>query len=671
MTKKFSTLDLLDLPRREREVFLCLSREGPADPEALSEALDCDLAQIQDVLAALLQKERVRRLVDGRYKVSMGRITRHTTLPPQLWPALLTTDRIYTEQEIATLRTAIPMLQFARAKLSEFNDHGPGHGLRVKSFATQLGYVLGLTQIERHLLRAAALFHDIGNVVDRERHNVISQEAVIKLAAAGKLPFTAQEAQLIGLLCRWHRREYDPHRADTLREEPVRTGLLASILRVADAMDIDHRRSDYGDKFRSVLEFFYLDQLVHWTSLEQVLGVRIRCTPAVHLQVFTRGQVAGNPQISMLRGDVASTPLDWSVTEKDTELPLTSHPPVSPDDEGKRALLVFPFEPHSLVMAALSRKHLLAMGCDVELYCYPDTPGGPAWLWGEALPGIDASRFARLVVIGDRPDPSVTAGLLDVVRHWQELGVAVSILNRHEANWSRLPRLLELGVDVVLGGDWAYFWGDAADEVDLEWGRIAALCTRDSTQSSVGISDREQAIVQGLLRVVYERMSEATADDTEGWSALAEPILGRVAADDRAYFGREAGEFVEMCTGAADQGRVQGRVVVFDRALETPPQTCYWIMEAAIERLGRLLERGIRFAVPYSIATWPDGDAVELLALSHWREEEAVPVRLLYPGDLGPPAQGNESTIRARLSTEQAAAVLPAFLVACNRLEER
>ena len=38
-----------------------------------------------------------------------------------------------------------------------------------------------------------------------------------------------------------------------------------------------------------------------------------------------------------------------------------------------KVLLIFPFEAHSLVMAALSRKHLEKAGYDVEMICYPDT----------------------------------------------------------------------------------------------------------------------------------------------------------------------------------------------------------------------------------------------------------------------------------------------------------
>jgi hypothetical protein len=668
---KFSVLDLVDLPASEREIWFYLSRQGPADAETVAQGLDRNLTDVHHALAALKQRGRVRQAHDSRWSVALGHIARHTTLPVQLWPALLATDRIYSEQEIATLQTAVPMLQFARAKLSEFTDHGPSHGLRIKSFATQLSYILDLTDAERHLLRAGALFHDIGNVVDRERHNIISQETVEKLAADGKLPFSAKGAELVGLLCRWHRGQYDPGRNDTLRSEPIRTGLLASILRVADAMDIDHRRSDYHGKFRQVIEFFFPDSLPHWTSLEHILGVRIHCNPAGTLQVFTRGRVTDNLQINMLRGDLASTLLDWTVMEVDVEssawLASSSATRHAESTAGGRALIVFPFEAHSLVMAALSRKHLTAAGCIVESLCYPDTADGPAWLWQEALMTISAGGFDRLVIIGDRPNAELTPHLLSTVRRWQERGVSISMLNRHEANWSRLPQLLEWGVEAVLGGDWAYFWGDAASEVDLVWGRIGALCTRDPTQSTVGVTAEEQATTQGLLNVVYKTVAEPPADDTAGWIGAAEPILDRIEADDHTYFAHQASDFAETCAKAAPPGRVEGQVVVFDQTPGEIPQAYYWLMETTIEDHGRVPERGIRFNVPYAIATWPDGDAVELLAINHWREEEAIPVRLLYPSDLGPRPQGNESTIRIRMSAEQAAAVIPALTAACNR----
>ena len=432
---KLSPFDLLDLPRLQREIVIYLSRTGPTDADALAQNLERDPSEVHNALSSLVEKGYARLSADGRAKVVFGR-TRRRTLPAQLWPALLAPSRLYSEQEIATLRTAVPILQFARAKLGEMVDHGPGHGLRVKSFTTQLGYILGLTSTERHLLRAAALFHDVGNVIDRSRHNIVSQDTVEKLTAAGELPFSTSEARLIGLLCRWHRGEYDPERRDVLRGEPVRTGLLASILRVADAMDIDHRRSDYADQFAPVIQFFYPDQLPHcWAGAENVLGVRIRCTPAMSLQVFAQGHVEDNIQIAMLREDVERTPLDCSVQVITVNDLMPASPPST--TPGRPALIAFPFDPHSLVMAALSRQHLIAAGLAVELLRYPDTAGGPAWLWRDALPNTDPTAFARLVVIGDRPDSTIDVGILHTIGQWREAGVGITILNRHEANWPR------------------------------------------------------------------------------------------------------------------------------------------------------------------------------------------------------------------------------------------
>ena len=270
-----SPLDLFALPDLQRDLLVYLVRHGPAEIGELAAAAGVESSLIDVPLGDLVSKGRVRLLPGGWAEAITGRVHGRKTLPAQLWHALQTSDRLYTEQDIATLRTAIPILQFARARMVEFADHGPGHALRVKSYASQLGHVMGLNPTEQGLLRAAALFHDVGNAVARERHNILSQETVIRLTADGELPFSAAEAEVVGLLCRWHRSEYDPNRADTLAGTVVRTGLLASILRVADAMDIDQRRSDYSDRFFRMLQFFFPAQLPFWTSLKEILGVRV------------------------------------------------------------------------------------------------------------------------------------------------------------------------------------------------------------------------------------------------------------------------------------------------------------------------------------------------------------------------------------------------------------
>lgn len=57
-----------------------------------------------------------------------------------------------------------------------------------------------------------------------------------------------------------------------------------------------------------------------------------------------------------------------------------------------------------------------------------------------------------------------------------------------------------------------------------------------------------------------------------------------------------------------------------------------------------------------------------LLAINHWRDEETVPIRLLYPSHLAPPPEGNEHTVWVRLPATQAETVIQALVEACNKI---
>jgi hypothetical protein len=665
---QFNPADLLGLSDLKRKIVTHLLRKGLTHALVLAQAVDVPLPDAQDALDELVRQGTVLVSDDGQYQVRLGR-SRHRTLPPKLWRSLLTSDRLYSDQEIATLNTSIPFLQFARARLGQFADHGYGHALRVKSFATQLGYLVGLTQTERHLLRAAALFHDVGNAVDRSKHNSISQQAVLDLTASGELPFTQSEAELIGLLCRWHRGEYEPDRRDRLDGELIHTGFLASILRVSDALDIDQRRFDYTERLMRVLEYFYPQELPFWTSHTEILGVRIQCRPDLALQVFVReeAEIEKNVQIIGLREDLRSTPLDWSIELIPVRDAQTG--PASARAEGP-ALMVFPFEPHSLVMAALTHRQLCTAGAHVELFCYPDTPGGSAWLW-QVLSELSPECYARLVVIGDRPDPMALQARQSVVERWQQASARVSLLNRHEGNWSALYALRRVGAEIILGSDWAFFSGQNVGRLDLAWGRIAALCTRDPTLPVVGLALEEMAVTRGLLKTVYDAASRP-ADDSTGWSALAEPILDRIAGNDRDagwnYFLEQSADFSSTWGRVVVPSRVAGRVLLFEDSPSVAPQSNYWVLEAAIEAHGRTLERGISFNSPYAMAVrHVENDIVELLAINHWREEKAIPIRLLCPPDLDPPPAGHEGCVLLALPARRAQVIVQSLIDACNQ----
>jgi hypothetical protein len=400
--------------------------------------------------------------------------------------------------------------------------------------------------------------------------------------------------------------------------------------------------------------------------------VRIQCNPRVNLQVLASRELEDNMQFNMLRADLEGTPLPWTVEQVTvldeagaSWLPRGEKKSTTTSRARNKVLLAFPFDCHSLIMAAISRRNLKRAGRQVEMFCYPDTAGAPGWLWREALADSKPEEYGSLVVIGDRPDPSSTADLLKTIQRWRTADVSVTLLNRHEANWSRLPELMELGVEAFLGGDWAYFWGCDVRPSDLIWGQIAALITRDPTQSTARIPPQHETIVQGLLKSVYDRVGRSI-NDVDGWVRLSEPIISRIEANDYPYFTDQAHGFVERYATAPSLPAVDGRVLHFDVAPGDLPQAYYWALEAAIERNGRAPESGIQFKTPYALASWSDGEEVELLAINHWREEAAIPIRLLYPSDLGPQPEGNESSARVRLTAGQAEKVVQALIDACN-----
>jgi exopolyphosphatase/guanosine-5'-triphosphate,3'-diphosphate pyrophosphatase len=100
---------------------------------------------------------------------------------------------------------------------------------------------LGADPAERPLLEAAALLHDVGQVVSYRKHHRHSFQLIMH---AERLNFTSRDRYLVALISRYHRRrgpsrkhpEFDrlPHG----EQEVVRR--LAGILRVADGLDRGH-----------------------------------------------------------------------------------------------------------------------------------------------------------------------------------------------------------------------------------------------------------------------------------------------------------------------------------------------------------------------------------------------------------------------------------------------
>jgi exopolyphosphatase/guanosine-5'-triphosphate,3'-diphosphate pyrophosphatase len=97
------------------------------------------------------------------------------------------------------------------------------------------------TADERALLEAAALLHDVGQLVSYRRHHRHSYQLIMH---GDRLPFSSRDRQIVALLSRYHRRR-GPRRKDRefgmlSREDRRVVRRLSGMLRIAEGLDRGH-----------------------------------------------------------------------------------------------------------------------------------------------------------------------------------------------------------------------------------------------------------------------------------------------------------------------------------------------------------------------------------------------------------------------------------------------
>jgi exopolyphosphatase/guanosine-5'-triphosphate,3'-diphosphate pyrophosphatase len=105
----------------------------------------------------------------------------------------------------------------------------------------QLAPVLEPGPGERELLEAAAVIHDVGQLVSYRRHHHHSFQPIMH---AERLHFPARERLIVALLSRYHRKSgpsrHDEDYASLPSEDRALVRRLSGILRVADGLDRGH-----------------------------------------------------------------------------------------------------------------------------------------------------------------------------------------------------------------------------------------------------------------------------------------------------------------------------------------------------------------------------------------------------------------------------------------------
>lgn len=107
----------------------------------------------------------------------------------------------------------------------------------------QLAGVLGAGEDERRLLEAAALLHDVGQLVSYRRHHKHSAQLILH---ADHLPLPPRELGIVAQVARYHRRKgprlRHPQFAALPPADRAVVRRLAALLRIADGLDRGHTR---------------------------------------------------------------------------------------------------------------------------------------------------------------------------------------------------------------------------------------------------------------------------------------------------------------------------------------------------------------------------------------------------------------------------------------------
>ncbi|MDC0747642.1 Ppx/GppA phosphatase family protein [Polyangium mundeleinium] len=172
------------------------------------------------------------------------------------------------------------------------------HGMLVARFATRLFDELSarhrMSPRDRILLHAASLLHDVGDFVRYEGHHKHSYYLIVHADLMGLSP---AEREIVANVARYHRKsppqlDHENFRALS-REDRAKVKAMAAILRVADALDREHRAKVAGVSGRIEGDTLVLElsgtedrSLEEWTvaakcgMLKDALGLDVRIVDA-------------------------------------------------------------------------------------------------------------------------------------------------------------------------------------------------------------------------------------------------------------------------------------------------------------------------------------------------------------------------------------------------------
>lgn len=539
---------------------------------------------------------------------------------------------------------SLPFMQTAKAlaKSRGMNDHGPLHAQRVHSMVGHLCALIELSTHERDLIRAAALLHDIGMADDRENHHIKSAEIVRNLVAEGELPFDNQETEIVSKLCEWHRREYDPD--DVHQELNIRTGVLASILRLADAMDLDYRRAEDYPHQEPVIKRIHKEQSPHHLSVRSILGIRIYAgRGGTELHILVDQMPYASLQITRLVEELVGTPIAWPVKI----IPIRADSSCRQIFNSNGKALVFSYcNAHGIVQGGMSKSALEMTGFSTTVVCDKKSTATPSHFWKKTFVNWDFEGIRLAAVLGIDLPEDMEHFLSRVRAHPECRWIYASPLDQTH---KKITALLEAGVEVFLGDARVLFAGDALPKHAGQWTRIAGLCNADDWLLSNGGFSRDEFMAARGLRFELLNLMESRATP-ESYNAL----INRVILGELNSFIQKESEWKAVLKERIPEIELTGRVVTINGG-SIPGRFLYDLAHLMIEQQGIRQWEKNEFETPYAICRCSLPHKPErVLYLSRFSQiENAVPIKYFVP--FSEDQYGSGATIWQTYQTREAA----------------
>ncbi|MHB8279385.1 MAG: HD domain-containing protein [Candidatus Humimicrobiaceae bacterium] len=545
---------------------------------------------------------------------------------------------ITVKTEIEIFQTFFPYLSFSGNKNVEMTDHDAMHAQRVRRTTAFLGSSVGLNKVELTHAKIGALLHDLGMGKERGEHEKTGASVFRSTVKKENISLDEDNISIIESIIRTHRGGYNNSEINKFSGSNIRTGLMCSVVRIADAMDIDERRSSSYDEKQGALEVFSKKQVPYHISVKSIKGTRFVCYEEPHIEVFIDNPERAQYHIFKLEEDIRQTPFSWGVSTYNVRNESIKE---SPQRKNKKAFVSSYCDLHGMIMGSITCNNLSKKGIDFEFNYGIKSTSDPEVFWKDIIHNYTNMENYGLFFFTDmhipRSNPEIS---LDACRKLIENGKTVYYSHHLEQDVGLIPHLINIGVYVSLGDVWSCFYGNNLTESDIFWARIAALCDRDTSWLKVFWSPQIRDVKNGLNVLFFKALKEND-------ESLIKEMIEKIRNDDRSYFSNVKDKIEDLYPLSDINFKKEGYFLIIDKLPALRGRISYLVLDQLMLKQGAHQD-GDNYIPdhPYAVTIFERPDKrCHILFQSCWGKR-IIPIRYFFdPDELNKPIVANDHSV--------------------------